>query len=195
MAMTADIDVASSFSSDAGTAFAHIAAALDRIADELKMQSAEASLEGDFTRVNAISARFERLLDYRKKLVRLEREWSKVTALDRPKKRAKVKSKLPADGKMRVIFDDETVEKETNQDTFTAALAKIGFERIAVLEKTVNDLPLLSYRSDTGEENPLFDGQWHVQQDIHDALKRKLLKSIAKKFSIPLTVEFVQASA
>lgn len=171
--------------------FDQIIIVLDRTADEMKIQSAEASLEGDFASVNAIASRFERLLDYRKKLVRLQREWSKITLLERTKLRIKSKNKLAAEGKMRVIFSDEIIEKATNADTFSAALIKIGLERVAVLEKMVNDVPLVSYRSKKGKENPLFDGQWRIQTDMSDFLKRKLLKSIAKKFSIDLTIEFI----
>jgi len=170
--------------------FEQIVAILDRTADEMKIQSAEASLEGDFARVNAIATRFERLLSYRKKLLRLEREWPKVTTLDRSKSRTKQKGKQPIEGKMRVIFNDETIEQETNQDTFIAALTKIGLERVMILEKMVNDLPLVSYVSKR-EKHTSSAGEWCIQSDISDALKRKLLRSIAKKFSIDLNVEFI----
>lgn len=191
---TPDHAIAADFAT--GDAFKIIFEAIDKAADELKMQSAEASLEGEFIRVNAIAARYERLQDYRKKMARLEREWRKIVSIDQPKTRTKLKMKPQnVTGKMRVLFDDETIEKADNQATFEAALSKIGLERIAVLEKNVDGKPLLSYRSTSGEENPLFDGQWHIQQDIHDALKRKLLKSIAKKLSIHLSVEFAEPPA
>ena len=165
-------------------AFESLFSQIDLFCDDIKMQGAEASLEGDFVSVKRIGERHGELIAYRKKLEKMQSQWSKILS-GRQKKTA---SPIKKNGKLRVILQDEIIELSNNCDTFTTALSKIGLEQIALLDKKIDKIPLLEMKIDK-DLDPLSEQGWTIHTDFDDATKYKILKDISKKLSVPLIVD------
>ena len=166
-------------------AFESLFSQIDLFCDDIKMQGAEASLEGDFVTVKRIGDRHNELMLYRKKLEKMQSQWAKLLA-GRQKKTATSAKK---NGKLRVILQDEIIELPDNCDTFTTTLSKIGLEQVALLDKKIDKTPLLEMKIDK-DMDPLAEQEWVIHTDFDDVTKRKVLKDVAKKLSIPLLVDF-----
>ena len=98
---------------------------------------------------------------------------------------------------LKVIFDDETIERESPFDTYLDALRKIGLEKVEPIaaEKEFNryDCPLVSVEQFEAIKNSKFtyvevDG-YNVVQGLNKSSMTKFLKLLGEKLNINIEVE------
>ena len=166
-------------------AFEALFAQIDLRCDDIKIESAEASLAGKFSAVRRLGEGYNDLLAYRKKIEKIQRQW--LTFFHHASSEALEPCKKE---KFKVTLHDETIEHDNNEATFIAALTTIGLEQVALLDKKIGDTPLVQIKS-VKDMDPLSDQAWQIHTSMPDTLKYKTLKNIGKKLNIPLSVQWI----
>ena len=158
--------------------------------DDLKIQSAEASLLGQFTKVRCLAERYNDWLGYQKKLEKLQSQWTKLShlpKLESKKTGSEPDTNLKKEGKLLVTLHGQNISKDNNTETFVATLSEIGLEQVALLDKKIDHVPLLELMNNP-DSDPLSNPHWQIHTDFDDVKKCKILQFIAKRLDIDMIV-------
>lgn len=166
---------------------------IEKHCDDLKMQSAEASLVGQFTKIRRLAERYSDWLIYQKKLEKFQSQWLKLSQI--PKQASKPESKKAEppvnkvkEGKLSVQLNGNIIDMGNNTDTFITTLTQIGLEQVALLDKKIDNIPLLELAV-SEETDTLSTQNWQIHTDMDDYTKYKILNSITRRLNLDLSVE------
>lgn len=143
--------------------------------DDLKIAGAEANLNGDFTQVAAIN-------EHCLKLQNLETNIKSVLgnfeagnkkhgiAKDKP---IKFNRSRKQGGHLQITLTGQIIKEKTAADTFVATLKKIGFDRVAKLNKVVSGIPLFSKSPKSGYQTQTYSDDWYITTHMNNMSKKK----------------------
>jgi|GEM_PF-559903 len=172
--------------------FNELFAAITYAADDLKIESAEASLLGDFASVAEKMDDCKRLqmldMELRACLKRFEeRQPSKAVA-----KPVRIRSRrIPrkSSGTLRVRIGEKVIEQATISDTFVQTLATLGLDKVARLNKRLSGIPLLARTPANGYQTQKLYQGWYITTHFNRPTAIKMLQDVGKELQIPINVE------
>ena len=170
-------------------------AAIGHAADDVKIESAEASLSGDFTAVVTKIYDCKRLqileMEIKACLKRFEENRANKTQVEsHPAIKRKHNSK-GGRAKLRVKLGDKIIEQRTVSATFVQTLAELGLEKVAKLNKKLSGIPLLARTPTNGYHTQKFHQGWYVTTHFNTPTAMKMLQDVGKELQIPLNVQSV----
>jgi hypothetical protein len=174
--------------------FNQLFAAISHAADDCKIESAEASLVGDFASVTARMEDCKRLqtldMELRACLKRFgERQPSK--AVIRPVRTHTRRHTRQSGGKLRVTVGATTIEQATISDTFVQTLATLGLDKVARLNKRLSGIPLLARTPSSGYQTQKFHQGWYVTTHFNKPTAIKMLQDVGRELHVPLRIEAI----
>ncbi|WGS88589.1 hypothetical protein [Methylomonas sp. UP202] len=174
--------------------FNQLFAAIGHAADDLKIESAEASLMGDFA---SVTARMEDC----KRLQTLEAELRACLKRfgDKQPSKAVIRSvrahtrryTRKSGGKLKVTVGAKTIEQATISDTFVQTLATLGLDKVARLNKKLSGIPLLARTPASGYQTQKFHQGWYVTTHFNQPTAIKMLQEVGRELHVPLRVEAI----
>ena len=177
--------------------FAELVTAIDRHADDLKLQCADATMDGDFHQTEELLEASKKVLAFRSEVVALSARWSdgrlrlpNPLAPKGAKQLAGHHRKGPQT-RLRVALDSRVIERPTAAETFATALELMGLERVAPLGKRLSGIALVSKIPGDGYQSQIRKGDWYITTHSDTADKKKLLQDIGAELNIPVRVEVV----
>lgn len=172
--------------------FNELFAAMTYAADDFKIESAEASLLGDFASVEAKMDDCKRLqmldMELRACLKRFEeRQPSKAVA--KPIRTRSRRATRKSSGTLRVRVGEKIIEQATISDTFVQTLATLGLDKVARLNKRLSGIPLLARTPANGYQTQKFYQGWYITTHFNRPTAIKMLQDVGKELQIPINVE------
>lgn len=172
--------------------FNELFAAIIYAADDFKIESAEASLLGDFASVAAKMDDCKQLqmldMELRACLKRFEeRQPSKAVA-----KPVRIRSRRvtrKSSGTLRVRVGEKIIEQATISDTFVQTLATLGLDKVARLNKRLSGIPLLAKTPANGYQTQKFYQGWYITTHFNKLTAIKMLQDVGRELQVPLRVE------
>jgi hypothetical protein len=170
--------------------------AIHSASDDLKIATAEASLEGDFALVTASmeSCRQLQALDIGLKAYIKQFEGKQLISQPVEKtyrKRAKRYTRKSG-AKLRVKIADKVIEHSTISDTFVETLKTFGLERVAKLNKTLSAIPLIDRMPTQGYQTQKLCNGWYITTHFNKPAAIRLLEEIGKELRMPLKIELIE---
>lgn len=170
-------------------------AAISYAADDVKIESAEASLSGDFTAVVTKIYDCKRLqileMEIKACLKRFEENRANKAQVEPHPALKRKPSRKGGRAKLMVKLGDKVIEQRTVSDTFVQTLAELGLEKVAKLNKRLSGIPLLAKTPTNGYHTQKYHQGWYVTTHFNTPAAMKMLQDIGKELQIPLYVQSV----
>ncbi|UJS24879.1 hypothetical protein [Thiothrix winogradskyi] len=163
------------------------------------MACAEASLEGNFSRVLELSQSSMQLQAFAKDTSSLMERWQVGVThkTELPKKQlthSKHRDHVSARKKLRVTLAGKVFQESKATDTFVSVLECIGFERVAKLNKRLSGIPLVSKTAKTDYQSQKKVGMWYVTRHSSVDNMKKLLDEVGKELNLLMSVSVLEPS-
>jgi hypothetical protein len=183
--------------------FSDLIHALNYVADDIKIACAEASLDGDFTKVAELFETSRQIQAFIKDASDLSNRWDKdvlesttsskqtTTSLKQTSPPKKMIAGKKPRSKLCVTIDGQQIQCDTAADTFVATLEIMGFERVESLQKKLSGIPLLSKTRPTGYQNNKQCGAWFVTTHSSTRDMKNLLEKLGAELRIPVQIAIV----
>lgn len=185
--------------------FVTLIAAFDRCADDVKLQCAEATIEGKLERSGALLEASKIMQAFRREVEVLSMRWSKgvfrlsTNTISKKSKSSKVDQKKighrqkSKNTQLRVTVAGQNITQGTAAEIFSTALERMGLERVAELNIPCSGIALVSRSSapTTGYQRnsqKIKDG-WYITTHANNFYKKRILEAVGAKLQIPIRVE------
>jgi hypothetical protein len=195
--------------------FIKLEQAMDEVVTELNQDCAEASLAGNYAQLSELLEVAKAIQDIRQQVTALVVKFGPVV---QPTVQPPPTIKQPTDGasqqptnkapsfqvasmnhehssptRLRITFQGgEVIEGRNAAETFVTALEKIGFERVAQLNKTLSGAPLVSRsEAEFNYQGKTKTGGWYICTHSNTKKKKELIEEIAFRFGVQVGVEIV----
>lgn len=181
--------------------FVTLIAALNRCADDVKLQCAEATIEGKLERSGALLEASKMMQAFRKEVEALSMRWSKgmfrlsTNVISKKHQSSKVDQKKISrhhksmNTKLRVIVAGQTITQGTAAEIFSTALERIGLEQVAKLDKRCSGIALVSRNPATGYQSQKIKDDWYITTHANNSDKKRILEAIGAELQIPVRVD------
>jgi hypothetical protein len=181
--------------------FVTLIAALNRCADVVKLQCAEATIEGKLERSGALLEASKMMQAFRKEVEALSMRWSKgmfrlsTNVISKKHQSSKVDQKKISrhhksmNTKLRVIVAGQTITQGTAAEIFSTALERIGLEQVAKLDKRCSGIALVSRNPATGYQSQKIKDDWYITTHANNSDKKRILEAIGAELQIPVRVD------
>jgi hypothetical protein len=185
--------------------------AMDEVVTELNQDCADASLAGNYAQLIELLEVAKAIQGFRQQVTALVVKFGPVVqppptikqptdgASQQPTNKApsfqvaSINHGHSSPTRLRITFQGgEVIEGRNAAETFVTALEKIGFERVAQLNKTLSGAPLVS-RSEAAfdYQGKTMTGGWYVCTHSNTRKKKELIEEIAFRFGVQVGVEIV----
>lgn len=175
--------------------FNQLFAAICYAADDFKIESAEASLIGDFTAVVAKMNAYKSLqmleMELKACLKRFEETRSSKPVAEPVRSQSRRINRKAARGKLRVKVGEKIIEQPTVSDTFVQTLAEFGLEKVARLNKRLSGIALLARTPASGYQTQKYHQGWYVTTHFNTPTAMKMLQDVGRELQIPIRVQSV----
>lgn len=165
--------------------------------DDLQIECAEVSLNGDFSRLALLTAKHGNLLELEAEIVSVLKVFEK-----KQKTNSKVKPSQPkfssidrtrkSGGHIRVTLTGKIIEEGTIANTFVETLRVFGFDRVARLNKIASGIPLFAKTPTTSYQTQQHIGEWYITTHVNKQTARSILEDISKELNMPIRIEIVE---
>ncbi|MFI3188640.1 hypothetical protein BCS42_15880 [Crenothrix sp. D3] len=163
--------------------------------DDLQIECAEVSLNGDFSRLVLLSSEHGYLQELETNIISVlkNHEHNKKT-------RSNVKSNQPVNRKhhtktsgkhLRVTLAGKVIEGKIIGETFVKVFKIIGFDRVIKLNKKTSKIALFSKTPTTGYQTQQYVDGWYITTHFSNDGAKLFLENIANELNIPIRVEIV----
>lgn len=174
--------------------FNQLFAGINHAADDLKLETAEASMNGNFAQVASNMEHCQNLLalelDIKACLRQFENGSSAVAKDKQRSHHGQRRAAEPSQG-IRVRFDGKVIQERNMTSTFVETLKTLGLERVARLNKTITSIPLVSRQQTRSYQRQHRFNGWYITTHINKQSAPALLKEIAKELNVPMQIEFI----
>ncbi len=176
--------------------FNELFAAINYSTDDFKIESAEASLTGDFTMVVAKIYDCKRLqmLEFEMKacLKRFVENRPSKPVAEQVRSQTRQISRKAARDKLRVKLGDKIIQQSTVSDTFVQTLAELGLEKVAGLNKKLSGIALLAKKPTSGYQTQKYHQGWYVTTHFNTPTAMKILQDVGRELRMPVDVELIK---
>ena len=164
--------------------------------DDLQIECAEVSLNGDFSRLALLTTKHGNLQELEADIVSVLKDFE-----NKQKTHSNVKPSQPkysidrtrkSGGHIRVTLAGKVIEEGTIANTFVEALKVFGFDRVARLNKIASGIPLFAKTPTTSYQTQQYIGGWHITTHVNKQTARSILEDIGKELNMPIRVEIVE---
>lgn len=181
--------------------FVTLIAAFDRCADDVKLQCAEATIEGKLERSGALLEASKMMQAFRREVEALSMRWSKgvfrlsTNTISKKSKSSKVDQKKighrqkSKDTQLRVTVAGQTITQRTAAEIFSTALEKMGLERVAKLDMRCSGIALVSRNPATGYQSQKIKNNWYITTHASNSDKKRILEAVGAALQIPVRVD------
>jgi len=173
--------------------FSELFVTLHTATDELKIAGAEANLIGDFsqvTHVNDLCLKLQALDAEIKSIVNNFDTKYNVRSSQKMTFRKKNRNRTRSpNSRLRVKVADQVIEEQTIKDTFVRTLQVFGLNRVAKLNKTISNAPLIARTPVNGYQNQKQCDGWYVTTHVNKHNASAMLKEIGKELNMPVKFE------
>jgi hypothetical protein len=169
---------------------------IKHVKDDLQIECAEVSLNGDFSRLALLTTKHGNLQELEADIVSVLKDFE-----NKQKAHSNVKSSQPKNsggrtrksgGHIRVTLAGKVIEAGTIANTFVEALKVFGFDRVARLNKIATGIPLFAKTPTTSYQTQQYIGGWHITTHVNKQTARSILEDIGKELNMPIGVEIVE---
>lgn len=179
--------------------FVELIHSLSNIADDLKMACAEASLEGNFSRVLELSQSSMQLQAFAKDTSSLMERWQVGISPQtvKPKKsitHSKHRDHVSSRKQLHVTLEGKVFQKPKATDTFVDVLEFIGLERVANLNKRLSGISLISKKATTDYQSQRKVGMWYITTHSSVNDMKKLLDEIGRDLNLLMSTKVLEPS-
>ncbi|PPD29470.1 MAG: hypothetical protein CTY19_17400 [Methylomonas sp.] len=176
--------------------FNQLLAAICYAMDDVKIESAEASLIGDFTAVvakmNACKSLQMLEMELKACLKRFEETRPSKPIAEPVRNQTRQISRKAVRGKLRVKLGDKIIEQSTVSDTFVQTLAELGLEKVAKLNKKLSGIALLARTpANGGYQTQKYYQGWYVTTHFNTPTAMKILQDVGRELRMPILVETI----
>ena len=165
------------------------------VKDDLQIECAEVSLNGDFSRLALLSSKHGSLQELEADIASVLKNHEQ-----KQKTRSNVKSNqpvkrsnyTPTSGKhLRVALAGKVIEGKAIGETLVAVFKAIGFDRVIRLNKKTSKIALFSKTPATGYQTQQYVDGWYITTHFSNKGAKLFLENIAKELNMPIRVEIV----
>jgi uncharacterized protein (UPF0147 family) len=170
--------------------------AIKHAKDDLQIECAEVSLNGDFSRLALLTTKHGNLQELERDIISVLENFE-----NKHKAHLNVKPSQPkysidrtrkSGGHIRVTLAGKVIEERFIADTFVEVLKIFGFERVASLNKSVCGIPLFAKTPTTRDRAQQHIGDWHITTHVNKQTAKSILEDISKELNMPIRVEIVE---
>lgn len=176
--------------------FNQLLAAISYATDDVKIESAEASLIGDFTAVvakmNACKSLQMLEMELKACLKRFEETRPSKPVAEPVRSQSRRINRKAARGKLRVKVGEKIIEQSTVSETFVQTLAELGLEQVAKLNKKLSGIALLPRTPASGYQTQKLHQGWYVTTHFNTPTAMKMLKDVGRELRMPVDVELIK---
>lgn len=171
-------------SNEASSRLARILCELEALSDDLRIQCADAGLEGNFGRIEELLCAARAIETIRNGVKDLTVYWPEA---DRAAQ--EVRDGRGPQTRLRIVVVGRTIEEARAKDSFVEALRLLGFEKVEALGKKLRGIPLVSRNPchDKKYDQAKRDG-WYITVHSSTSEKRALLEEIGAILRVPISV-------
>jgi hypothetical protein len=166
------------------------------VKDDLQIECAEVSLNGDFSRIALLTTKHRNLQDLEAgidSVLKLFEHTQKTHLNGKPSQlKNSVGRTRSSGGHIRVSLAGKVLEERTIADTFVETLKIFGFDRVAKLNKAVCGIPLFAKTPTIGYQKQQHLGDWHITIHVNKQTAKSLLSQISQELNIPIRVEIAR---
>lgn len=188
-----------STAADVTARFAGLVSAIKRYEDDLKIDCAEAALEGNMPMTRTLSEQTQKVMVFEAAAVALAERWAVQHWDAEGKTQAGTPNNQPgrafnhkaAPAHLRVTVMGRTIEHSKASDTFADALELIGLPRIAALHLRSSGVALVSHEPTSLDRSQACRQGWYVTTHSNTAEKKRILEEIGRVLHVPLNVVIV----
>jgi len=173
--------------------FSELFVTLHNATDELKIAGAEANLIGDFSQVahiNELCIKLQALdADIKSTVNNFDTKYNAHSPKNATfRKKNRNRTRKPS-SRLRVKVADQVIEEPTIKETFVKTLRFFGLERVAKLNKTMSNAPLIAQTPANGYQNQKRCEGWYVTTHVSKPTASAMLKEIGQELNIPVKLE------
>lgn len=178
--------------------FADLITLLDRYADDMKLQCAEATMEGKLETSGALLEASRNLLAFGGEVKALSARWSKgelrlPTVIPKKRQSPKADRKIghhkSAKTLLRVTVAGQAINEGNAAEVFSAALERMGFEKVSQLGMRLSGIALVSRHPEKDYQGQKYKGGWYITTHASNIDKKRMLDKISAALRIPVDVQ------
>jgi hypothetical protein len=181
--------------------FVTLIAAFDRCADDVKLQCAEATMEGKLERSGALLEASKIMQAFRREVEVLSMRWSKgvfrlsTNTISEKRKNSKVDQKKighrhkSKNTRLRVTIAGQTLTQGSAAEIFSTALERMGLERVAKLDIRCSGIALVSRNPATSYQSQKIKDDWYITTHANNPDKKHILEAVGAELQIPVRVD------
>lgn len=167
--------------------------AITHAKDDLQIECAEVSLNGDFSRLTQLLTQHCNLQELGADILSVIKHFE-----NKQKTHSNVKSNQPKNstgrtrtsgGRMRVTLASKVIEEGTIANTFVEALKIFGFERVAKLNKKVCGIALFAKNPTASYQKQQHIGDWYITTHVNQQSARTTLEEIGSELNMPIRID------
>ena len=172
---------------------------LKRYGDDIRLQCAEATMEGEWKTSESSLETSKNLEAFSEEVKTLSVRWSKgelrlPAAIPKKQQGPKTERKIghyhkSAKTLMRVSVAGQAINGGNAAKIFSAALERMGLERVSQLGLPLSGIPLVSRNRSNGYQSQVHKGGWYITTHASNPEKKRMLEKISEALQIPVTVE------
>jgi hypothetical protein len=177
--------------------FASLIALLGRYADDIKLQCAEATIDGELETSESLLETSRNILRFSDEVKTLSGRWSKgelrlPTVVPKkhqsPKTDRKIGHNKSAKTLMRVTVAGHAIDGGKAAEIFSAALERMGLEKVSQLGMRLSGIALVSRHPVTGYQSQIQKGGWYITTHASNIDKKRMLEKIGAILRIPVHI-------
>lgn len=167
--------------------------AITHVKDDLQIECAEVSLNGDLSRLPQLSIQHRNLLELEADILAVLKNFENKQKRESNEKPNQPKNSVARTrtfvGRMRVTLAGRVIEEGTIANTFVEALKVFGFERVAKLNKKVCGIALFAKVPTASYQKQQHIGDWYITTHVNQQSARVTLEEIGSELNMPIRID------
>lgn len=164
--------------------------------DNLQLECADVSLSGDFSQLTLLINKHGNLQELEADIVSVLKHYE-----NKQKTHPNVKPSRPKNpasrtrssgGHIRVSLAGKVIEERTIANTFVEVLKVFGFDRVAMLSKSVCGIPLFAKTPTSRNLTQQHIGDWYITTHVNRVSAKSILENISKELNMPIRIETIE---
>jgi len=165
--------------------------------DDLQIECAEVSLNGDFSRLTLLTTKHGNLQELEADIVSVLKNFENKQKTHSNVKPSQLNNSggrtRKSGGQLRVTLAGKVIEEGTIANTFVEVLKVFGIDRVARLNKRVSGIPLFAKIPATGYQKQQYIENWYITTHVNKQNARSILEEISQELNMPIRVEIVES--
>ena len=185
--------------------FAGLISAFNRYTDDIKMQCAESTMDGDLELSGSLLQESRIASAFCEEIKALSQRWSNgltngqsINGQKRQDNKSYRMSPINKESnvtRLIVSVNGRHIDENKAADVFATAIAAIGCERVNGLKIVRSCAPLISKDKLGSYHNQKQRGDWYITTQFNNQTKKEILNSLGKTLKVPVVVDLVPVSS